>query len=103
MLTAVVTVVLTILFSGLAANRLVQARQHRNWMAQQRLSDAEKDHQALQAVFDEVASLASKRQHKMFRLLHLINDDKEVFNQRLSEYDSALVEWNERLNAIFAK
>jgi len=72
-------------------------------MAQQRLPDAEKDHRALQDVFDEVATLASKRQHKMMRLLYVINDDEEVFSRRFGEYDAALVEWNERLNAIFAK
>jgi len=56
----------------------------------QRLSDAEKDHRALQDVFDEVATLASKRQHKMMRLLYVINDNEDVLKQRFGEYDTAV-------------
>jgi len=103
MWTAVVTVVLSFLFTGLAANRLIQAWQYRNWKAQQRLSDAEKDHRALQDVFDEVATLAGKRQHKMMRLFYVINDNEDVLKQRFGEYDTAVAEWNERFNAISAK
>jgi hypothetical protein len=77
MWTAVVTVLLTFLFTGFGANRLIQAWQLRNWISQQRLADAEKEHQALQDVFDEVATLAGRRQHKMMRLLSRISSNDE--------------------------
>jgi hypothetical protein len=102
--TAITTALLTFLFTGLIANRLVQQWQHRNWKSQQRLSDTERKYQEFQELFDEVAALASRRQHKMVRLLSSIRSgDVDLVKQRLAEYDTALVDWNEKLNAIFAK
>lgn len=104
MLTAIVTVLLTFLLTGLAANRVVQNWQHRNWRAQQHFADTEKAYGALQDIFDEVASLGSRRQHRMFRLLSILRDSNDDrIKERLSEYDGAVVEWNERLNVIYAK
>ena len=104
LLTAVLTVVLTFLLTGLFANRLVQGWQHRNWISQQRLADTQKDYQSLQDLFDEIAGLAGKRHHRMVRLLASIRSfDADVTRQRFTEYDSISTEWNERLNAIFAK
>jgi hypothetical protein len=104
MLTAIVTAFLTFLLTGILATRLSQAWQIRNWISQQRLADRESQYRALEGIFDEVATLASKRQHKMVRLLSALNnDDDYLVRNRLDEYDAALVEWNERLNALYAK
>jgi hypothetical protein len=102
--TAITTALLTFLFTGLIANRLVQQWQHRNWKSQQRLSDTDREYRGFQELFDEVATLASRRQHKMVRLLSGIRSgDVDLVKQRLAEYDIALVDWNEKLNSIFAK
>lgn len=104
MLTAVITVILTFALTGLVGNRVIQAWQYRNWLSQQRILDAEREHKALEEIFDEVTSLAGKRQHRMRRLLDvLVHGDVKLVNKRLSEYDDSVVAWNERLNALFAK
>lgn len=104
MTAAVVTAILTFLLTGLIANRLVQRWQYRNWVSQQRLADREKEYGIIQDLFDEIALLSSKRQHKMFRLVSsLRTGNLEVVRARFADYDSIVVEWNERLNAIFAK
>jgi hypothetical protein len=103
-LTAIVTVMLTFLLTGILATRLSQAWQTRNWVSQQRLADKEDQYRALEGIFDEVATLASKRQHKMVRLLSVITgEDDLLIRTRFAEYDTALVEWNERLNTLYAK
>jgi hypothetical protein len=104
MATTLFTVFLTFLLMGLVANRVSQRWQYRNWISQQRFSDNQKEFQTLQDLFDEVAGLSSKRQHKMIRLLAAIRSlDAEKTQQRLTDYDAVVVEWNEHLNAIYAK
>lgn len=104
MATAVLTVLLSFVLTGLVANRLVQRWQFRNWLSQQRLSDEQKDLQALQDVFDEISRLSSKRHHRMVRLLAGVRSlDTDKIQQRLTDYDAAVVEWNEHLNPMYAK
>jgi len=104
MVTAVVTVLLTFILTGILGNSIVQAWQHRNWIIQRRIQEAELRYAALQKTFDEVSELAGKRQHRMFRLLSsLTRNDEDVVRKRLAEYDEASTLWNERLVAQFSK
>jgi hypothetical protein len=102
--TAIVTIFITFLLTGLLGNRLLHFWQHRSWLAQQRVLTEEKAHEALQRVFDEASTLAGKRQHRMFRLMHgLLRNDDDALRQRVADYDEATVAWNERLVALFAQ
>ena len=104
MLTAVISVLLTFLFTGIAANRLIQAWQHRNWISQQRLADVSKRYETAQSIFDEMSSLAAKRQHRMLRLLAAVRSmDKERIEERRLQYDEVLTDWNDKLIPLFAK
>lgn len=101
---AIFTVLLTFILTGLLGNFIVHAWQHRNWIIQRRIQEAEAQYAALQKTFDEVSELAGRRQHRMFRLLSsLTRDDDEVVRKRLAEYDEASALWNESLVAQFAK
>jgi hypothetical protein len=101
---AILTVFLTFLLTGVAGNRLVHYWQHRNWLRQQLVLNEEKEHEALQHVFDEISELAGKRQHRMFRLLHGIRGtDDEALQQRQTDYDEATIAWNDRLISLFAR
>jgi len=103
MLTAIATVVLTFVLTGLAANRLVQRWQYRNWILQQRMLDAQERQKSLQAIFEDLANLASKRHNKMRMLLSsLRSHSADKVDERLQEYGVTLSEWNERLNPISA-
>lgn len=104
MLTAVISILLTFLLTSLAANKLVQAWQHRNWLKQQRLIDSESRHKAAEATFDELSSLMGKRHYRMLRLAFALRrSEKELTSRRFSEYDEALVSWNDRLSVLYAK
>jgi hypothetical protein len=104
MATALLTILLTFLLTGLVANRLSQAWQYRNWLSQQRLSDVQKELDILKDLFDELMRLGSQRQHKMIRLLAAIRSlDDEKTRERLTDYDAAVMEWNEHLNSLYAR
>ncbi|MDR3571231.1 MAG: hypothetical protein P4L81_03460 [Candidatus Pacebacteria bacterium] len=104
MLTAIVTVLLSFILSGIAGNYLLHGWQHRNWLEQQHLMHEEKEFAALQELFDEIASLAGRRHFRMFRLLSSARGtDLDLIRARLGEYDQAVISWNERLSALYAK
>jgi hypothetical protein len=104
MWTAIITVLLTFILTGILGNFVVQAWQHHNWLVQRRILEAEEQYKALQKTFDEVSELAGKRQHRMFRLLSsLWGEGDDVVRKRLSDYDESATMWNERLAAQYAK
>lgn len=104
MLTAIATVLLSFLFTGIVGNRLLHGWQHRNWLEQQRILENERSLKFLQDLFDEVASLAGQRQHRMFRLLASIQgSDTELLTKRFTEYDNTVIAWNEKIIPLYAK
>lgn len=104
MLIAIVTVLLSFILSGIAGNYILHGWQHRNWLEQQHLMHDEKEFAALQELFDEIASLAGRRHFRMFRLLGSARGtDLDLIRARLGEYDQAVISWNERLSALYAK
>jgi hypothetical protein len=104
MLTAVATVLLTFLLTGIVGSRLVHKWQYHNWLQQQNLLRTERELNTLEALFDEVALLAGKRQYQMTRLLRsLQRHDEKIIQARLEAYDEATIAWNERINALYAK
>lgn len=104
MLTAIVSVLLTFFLTVVVGTSVVHGWQHRNWIIQRRILEAEEQYKALQKTFDEVSELSGKRQHRMFRLLSSIrHGTDETIAKRLSDYDEATVAWNERLSSLYAK
>lgn len=104
MLTAIFTVLLTFILTGLIGSSVVQAWQHHNWIIQRRILEEEEQYRTLQKTFDEVSDLAGKRQHRMFRLLSSIwQGTDETIKKRLSDYDDAALSWNEKLSTHYAK
>src|SRR5256885_2076746 len=98
MLTAVITVLLTFVLTGIVGSRVVHSWQQRNWIVQRRIIEAEEQYKALQKTFDEVSELAGRRQHRMYRLLSGIRKETEkTLSKRLADYDEATLVWNERL------
>jgi hypothetical protein len=104
MLTALVTVVVTFVLTGVVGNFIVQAWQQHNWLRQRRIMEVEAQYAALQKTFDEISELAGKRQHRMFRLLSsLIKGDAAMIQKRAEDYDESTTLWNERLVGQYAK
>lgn len=104
MLTAIITVLLTFILTGLVGSSIVHSWQQHNWLVQRRIIEAEEQYKALQKTFDEVSELAGKRQHRMFRLLSAIwQGTDETIKKRLSDYDDASLLWNEKLPTSNAK
>jgi hypothetical protein len=104
MLTAIVTVSLTFLLTGLIGNSVLQRWTHRNWLRQQMLLDRERELSGLEKLFDEVSVLAGRRQYRSRRLLlnlpHLFSSNPEL---TISEYAESVVAWNEALTSLYAK
>lgn len=104
MFTAIITVLLTFILTGLVGSSVVHSWQQHNWLVQRRILEAEEQYKALQKTFDEVAELAGRRQHRMFRLLSSIwRGSDEVIKKRLADYDEASLIWNEKLSTSNAK
>lgn len=104
MFTAITTVLLTFILTGLVGSRLIHGLQHRNWLAQQRILNREREHNAVQAISDEIVNLGGRRQYRMVRLARSLRSaDLEIIRLRLKDYDEALVAWNDHLGGIYAK
>src|SRR5579863_2254429 len=104
MATALLTVILTFIFTGLLSTRIVHALQHRNWLIQQRLHDTEKTYSELHNTFNEVAGLANRRHFRMLRLLSAIESfDIDRVKGAVKDYDETVIAWNERLTILYAK
>jgi hypothetical protein len=101
MLTTIASIVVTFIFTGVIGNLLLQKWQHRTWVNQQQFLGEEKHYFALTALWEELMNLASRRLWRMRRLLFAVDDgDNAKIQQRLSEYDAVLSEWNEKFHSI---
>src|SRR5919197_433158 len=101
MLTTIASIVVTFIFTGVIGNLLLQKWQHRTWVNQQQFFGEEKHYFALTALWEELMNLASRRLWRMRRLLFAISDgDNAKIQQRLSEYDAVLSEWNEKFHSM---
>jgi hypothetical protein len=100
----ILAVIIGFLLTGIIGNQLVQRWQHRTWLHQQRFLGAEKEFVALRDLATELSAAISARLYKMRRLLWAVcGQDDEKLAQRLSEYDLALVNWNESLTSFYVR
>lgn len=103
-MTAITTVTLTFILTGLIGNWLVSSWQHRNWLNQQQFLGEEKEYLALTSLSDEIISLAARRLSRMRRLLVILSrPEDDIVRRRLTEYDESLATWDERLNSFFVR
>src|SRR5690242_2102495 len=101
MATAIVTVVLTFVFTGFLGHWLVPRWQHQNWVNEQRLLGEQKEYENLKLLCDEMMAFSSKRLWKMRRLANILtHTDDALVQERLREYDNTLSDWNEKLNTF---
>lgn len=101
MLTAIISILLTFLLTGVVGNLLVQRWQYRNWINQQKFLGEEKHYNQLVALWEELTRLASKRLWRMRRLhTALITADDDKIKERLNDYDLVLSEWNEKFHSM---
>jgi hypothetical protein len=104
MATAITSIILTFVLTGLIGNFLAQQWQYRNWINQQKLQGEEKQYFALTALWEEAMNLASKRLWRMRRLLNaLVDGDDEKIEQRRNEHDVVLSEWNEKFQSMIVR
>jgi hypothetical protein len=104
MLTAVVTVLLSFLLTGIVANLLIHRWQHRNWLSEQRFLGQEKEYIALRELFDQIVSAAGKRLARMRRLLWVLPDKREeLVKERMKDYDQAQTKWNDSLSSFLVR
>jgi hypothetical protein len=104
MTTAIVSVVLAFLLTGVVGNALVHRWQLRNWVSQQKFLGEEKRYYSLVALWEEVTKLGAKRLWRMRRLLSaLADEDTDKIKERVIAYDSALSEWNESFHSVGAR
>lgn len=104
MLTAIVTILLTFLFTGFVSNWLIQKWQQRNWVNQQRFLGEQKEYDNLKALSEEIIQISGRRFSRMRRLLSVLRrPDDNLVRQRLQSYDETLSEWNEKLNSFLAR
>lgn len=101
--TSVVTVLMTFLCTGLAANWLVQKWQYRNWLNQQKFLGAEKKYEALKLHADEVSKLSAKRLSAMFRLVAALDQSADRLEERRKIYSDVLDEWGQHINSFYYK
>lgn len=103
-MTEIIAVIIGFILSGLIGNALLQQWQHRSWMRQQKFLGAEKEYQALVELSNEVSSTLSRRIYKSRRLLWAVRSlSDDYVEDRLREYDSSLVEWNEKLTSMYVR
>lgn len=92
------------LVSVLFAAVIARHWQHRNWLQQQRVLDAEKSYQEQKALFDDFVKVASRRLTRSRRLFGALQrGSEERVEACLKEYDTALLEWNDCYHALFAR
>lgn len=104
MLTAIVSITLSFVLTGLVANRLLHGWQRRNWLEQQRVLERDKNLKTLNDILDEISFLSSLRHSKMVRLATALKGkNKQVIIKRFSEYDEILDTWNHKINPLFVK
>jgi hypothetical protein len=72
MITAIVTVCLTFLLTGVVGNLLLQGWQQRNWLTQQRFLGEQKNYENLKELSEEIVRLSNLRLWKMRRLLNAV-------------------------------
>jgi hypothetical protein len=102
--TAIVATIVGFILTGLVGNRLVQAWQQRNWLAQQRFLGHEKEYIALKELVDEIASLLGARIYHTQRLLfNLLRSSEAELLARIAEYDDVVKRWNERLTTFYVR
>jgi hypothetical protein len=101
---AILTVVLSFVFTGLISARLAQSWQQRNWVRQQQFFGNEKNYIALRDLIADLVKLLGARHYRMRRLLSATCNmsDKEI-EDRLSEYNNILIEWNDNLPSFLVK
>jgi hypothetical protein len=103
-MTAIVTIVVTFILTGVIGNWLVQRWQHNNWLRQHRFLGVAKDQESLRQIFEEISQSAGARLWQMFRLVKGIGRfEEQELRSRVSEYEKALSQWNEKLNIFYAK
>lgn len=104
MLTAIITVFLTFMLTGLVGNWILQGWQYRNWLNQQQVAGEEKEYIELKKLWDDIAIASGKRLSLMRRLVAVLrNKDDVLVKQRLTEYDAALADWNASLNSFLVR
>lgn len=97
------TIVLTFICTGVAANWLVQRWQYRNWLNQQKFLGAEKSYEALKLHSEEIARIASRRLSSMFRLVFSLDQGSERLEERRKIYSDCIDEWNQSINIFYAR
>ncbi len=98
MVTAIITVVLTFALSTFFGNWLLQRWQQRNWLHQQSLLGEQKHYENLKDLCDQILELSNARISRMRRLLSVLqHGDIERIKARLSDYDTAVIEWNKNI------
>jgi hypothetical protein len=100
MATAITSIILTFVLTGIVGNFLVYRWQHRNWINQQKFSGEEKHYFALLALWEELMNLTAKRLWRMRRLLAVLTADNKKIEERLNEYSDVLSEWNEKFHSM---
>ena len=104
MATAIITVFLTFALSSLFGNWLLQRWQQRNWVRQQSLLGEQKHYENLRDLCDEILLRSNVRISKARRLLSVFqSNDLDLIKLRVSEYDAAVVEWNEKFGVFLVK
>lgn len=104
MTTTIVSILLTFILTGVVANLLAHRWQYRNWINQQRFLGEEQEYLSLKLVWEELTTLSSRRLWCMRRLLlSLGTTDEEGICARLTEYEVALSEWNEKFNSLVVR
>jgi hypothetical protein len=102
--TAIITVVLTFALSTFFGNWLLQRWQQRSWLHQQALLGEQKHYENLKDLCDQILEHSNARISKMRRLLSALQeDDIELIKVRLSDYDKAIIEWNEKIGIFLVK
>nr|WP_281720499.1 hypothetical protein [Nitrosomonas nitrosa] len=92
------------LVSVLFAAAIARHWQHRNWLQQQRVLDAEKSYQEQKALFDDFVKVASRRLTRSRRLFGALQGGSdERIEACLKEYETALLEWNDSYHTLFAR
>ena len=100
----IITMVLGFVLTGIIGNLLLQSWQQRSWLNQQRFLGGERDFIALKALWDEIVSSSGIRLARMRRLSAVIRkDDLELIRKRLSEYDEAVLGWNEKFGSFIVR
>lgn len=103
MLTALVTVFCTFIFSGVLASRFTHIWQRQSWLQQQRIVDRENEIKILRELIERFSTLAGKRQHKMLRLVLAIKAlDEPLIEKRSIEYDEISEEWNSNIVSLYS-